>query len=153
MLTNIDPNTAPCQRPARPNRLPNPDDFPYGEVITPTWDRIGGVYDEHDRKQLCIDPVTIEQIEQLSATFPYEPWIMGKWVHRRRKIDVTRVVTTRYGYRALHRPGFGYSFRCLASALAEVPFLFPTAEIAIKAMEIKLRGLEEAWIFSWLHWI
>lgn len=145
--------TTPHQRLAKPNRLPSANDFPYGEEICPVWDRIGGVYDEHNRKQLCVDHGIIDQIEQLSAKITYKPWIMGKWVHQRQKRDVTRVVATRYGYRSLHRLDGRYHFLCLASTLAEVPFLFPTAEIAIKAMEIKLHGLEEAWMFSWLLWI
>lgn len=144
---------APHQRPVKPNRLPNADDFPYGEVISPVWDRIGGGYDEHNRKQLCVDRGTVKLIERLSAKITYEPWIMGKWVHRRGKTDITRVVTTSYGYRSLNRLDDRYHFLCLATTLAEVPFLFPMAEIAIKAMEIKLQGLDEAWIFSWLNWI
>ena len=70
--------TAPDQRPRNPNRLPNADDFPYGKVICPARDRIGGVHDERNREQLCVDDGIIKQIEQLSAKNHLRPVAHGQ---------------------------------------------------------------------------
>jgi hypothetical protein len=141
----------PLTRPAKIRTIPNPAVFPYGELISPELDRVGGTYDEQHRQQLCINQEMIQLIERLSSKVNYEPWLMGKWVHRRQTSDITRVVTTSFGYRGRHRLDGKYYFLDLGSTLGEVPFLFPTAEIAIKAVELKLSDLDEAWIFKWLR--
>ena len=99
---------------AKPNALPNAEMFPYGDVISPSWDRIGGYYEERNRTQLCLYRDKVQMVEQLSPKVSYEPWLRGKWVHRREKRDITRVVTTSFGYRGLHRLEGRYYFQILA---------------------------------------
>jgi hypothetical protein len=93
------------------------------------------------------------RLQEISTTFQYAPWHMGKGVHRRPfPVDVTRVVKTRRGYRALHRvPARWGCFHTLGNLLAEVPLLFPTAEGAIAAAEVALHKLPEEWMLTWLR--
>lgn len=125
--------------------------FMFGEVIQPGWDRIGGYLEESGRKQLCLTEEELKQLRELSTTFTYEPWRMGKWVHRRpgRSGVDTRVSVTKHGFRAFHTVHGNY--RILGHTLAEMPLLFPTAEDAIIATEIALRDLPEGWTLQWFH--
>jgi hypothetical protein len=124
--------------------------FPYGETIQPEWDQIGGYLEESGREQICPTQEELQRLRELSTTFTYAPWKMGKWVHRRPSrynVD-TRVSVTKYGYRALHTSRYG-SYMILGHTLAEIPLLFPTAEDAIIATEIALHDLPEGWTLKW----
>jgi hypothetical protein len=134
----------------KPKTFPN---FPYGDVIRPDDDLVGRSYYEQRRHQICVTKEEVQRLLHLSSRLAYKPWKMGHLVHLRPgppSNGVTRVVTTRYGYRAEHgRPGG--LIHNLGNALAEVPLLFPTAEAAIAASEVALHELEEGWMYKWLH--
>jgi hypothetical protein len=142
VITTITP------RPA--TKLGDVNTFPFGAVIRPDSDLIGGYHEESGRSQICIPKDHWESLRDLNID--YEPWKIGLWVSHRpkRPSEFTRVVTTRYGYRALHYDRLEGS-RILGHTFAGVPIVFPTAEDAILATEAKLQGAPESGVYEWLH--
>jgi hypothetical protein len=127
--------------------------FQFNTVIQPDRDLIGGNYDEFGRQQFCLDPRTLMTIAKLGGGMTHELWKMGKWVHcRRQPRDSHRVVSTRFGWRVLRSPPEYHGFmHTLGHALADIPLLFPSAQSAIAAAEILIRGRPpELWYFNWL---
>ncbi len=129
-------------RPA--TKLGDVDTFPFGAVIRPDSDLIGGYGEESGRSQICIPKDYWQCLRDLDIDF--EPWRIGLWVSRPQRCQFIRVVTTRYGYRALYN-----GWQILGHIFAGVPLLFPTVEDAILATEAKLRGVPESGVYEWLN--
>jgi hypothetical protein len=135
-------------RPA--TKLGDVDTFPFGTVIRPDSDLIGGYGEESGRSQICISKDFWQCLRDLNID--YKPWKKGLWVSTRpkRPREVTRVETTRFGYRALHYTRVE-GWRILGHTFAGVPMLFPTVEDAILATEAKLQRVPESGVYEWLH--
>src|ERR1700690_3460987 len=124
--------------------------FPFGALIRPDSDLIGGHSEESGYTQICIPQAYLQCLRGLNID--YDPWKIGLWVSRRpkRPRENTRVVSTRYGYRVEHHTR-NDGWRILGHTFAGVPMLFPTVQDAIRAAEAKLQALPESGVYEWVH--
>jgi hypothetical protein len=125
--------------------------FQYNTIIQPERDLIGGYRDEFDRQQFCLDHNTLMMIAGLAGGVTLNQWKMGKWVHcRRQPRDRHRVVSTKFGWRVRRRIPENGCWRDLGHALADIPVLFPSAEEAITAAELLIKGEPQLGFLTWL---
>jgi hypothetical protein len=127
--------------------------FPFGEIIRPERDLIGGYTWEHERQQLCVDQDTLKIISRLSKNADHGPWKMGRSVHRRvAPCDRHRVVSTYVGWRVLSRVKLRDGYHALGHCLVEMPVLFPSANVAIAVSELFIANRsEELGYLTWFH--
>jgi hypothetical protein len=124
--------------------------FQYNTIIQPDRDLIGGYYDEFGRQQFCLDRLTLTTIAQLGVGMTHNLWKMGKWVHcRRQPRDRHRVVSTKFGWRV--RRAIDGLWHDLGHALADIPVLFPSAQEAITAAELLIKGHPQLGFLTWLR--
>src|SRR5262245_14555710 len=128
--------------------------FPYGEVIQPERDQIGGYLHECGRQQVCIDRDTLKSMSRFIRRRRIQalPWKTGVWVHcRTEPRDLHRVVSTRFGWRVQHSVPPRGPWNTLGHSRVDMPLLFPTAATAIAAAEILIQAPTSK--FAYLIWL
>src|SRR2546425_11238242 len=104
-------------------------EFPFGQIVIPENDTIGGYDKESGRMQLCVNEEVLRRLSVHSKAVDWSAWKRGPCVCTKGRRDITRVSKTHHGWRAYHRIYNGRGCRhILGYVLGDLPLLFPTVE-------------------------